>query len=236
TEPVRWRGAGRGRRLSSPEAQSSADALAAVDLDGLRPYRSGTSASRIHWPALARGAGLLERRLSVDGDARPLVVLDAREPGRQSPLAVERLDAAVRAAASLTLELARTGGCGLLLPGEHRPTTVDRELIAWPAAHARLAVVSSAGARAPALGPAGSRLGAVVYVAVHAPERLAALSTEAGRGPVVLVLPTASLADGHPRGIRGPAMAALDVCGCRGFVLGARREPPRVRASRTALR
>ena len=92
---------------------------AAVDMDGLRPYRVGTPASRIHWPAVARGHGLIERRLQADGDSRPLVVLDARLPGPDAQS--ELLDAAVRAAASLVLELARRGGCGLLLPGEQRP-------------------------------------------------------------------------------------------------------------------
>jgi len=74
---------------------------AEVELDGLRPYRDGAPATRIHWPALARGAGLLERRLEADGEQLPLVVLDAR-----GEAAREQLDAAVRAAASLMLALA----------------------------------------------------------------------------------------------------------------------------------
>ncbi|HEX8976337.1 MAG TPA: DUF58 domain-containing protein, partial [Solirubrobacteraceae bacterium] len=174
TEPVRWAGPGRARRLEVADGRSSSEALAAVDLDGLRPYRPGTPASRIHWPALARGAGLIERRLRADGDTRPLVVLDARLPSGAE--AGELLDAAVRAAASLTLELARAGGCGLLLPGEQRPAAIDPELAAWPAAYARLAVVEGAGAPAPALGPSRGRLGAMVYVAVRAPQRLLTLN------------------------------------------------------------
>ena len=71
-------------------------------------------------------------------------MLDARGDGPP-----ELLDAAVRAAASLTLELARAGGCGLLLPGEQRATAIDRELITWPAAYARLALVEG-GPQAPA--------------------------------------------------------------------------------------
>ena len=62
TEPVRWRNSGRGRRLDHLDGDHAAEMLAAVDLDGLRPYRPGTPASRIHWPAVARGAGLIERR------------------------------------------------------------------------------------------------------------------------------------------------------------------------------
>jgi uncharacterized protein (DUF58 family) len=226
TEPVRWLTSGRGRRLEIADGRSSAEAFAAVDVDGLRPYRPGTPASRIHWPAVARGAGLIERRLQADGDTRPLVVLDARGDG-----APELLDAAVRAAASLTLAFARSGGCGLLLPGEQRATSIDRELITWPAAYARLALVHGGpGSRAPAVSPHGGRLVPMVYVAAHAPEQLAALSSDPGHGLVVLVVPTESLADGRPAGVRGSMRATLDVSGCRGFLIGARREPDRVRA------
>ena len=76
-----WTGRDRGRRSEGADARQVDEPLAAVDIDGLRPYRPGTPASRIHWAALARGAGLLERRLRADGDTRPLVVLDARSPG-----------------------------------------------------------------------------------------------------------------------------------------------------------
>jgi uncharacterized protein (DUF58 family) len=232
TESVRWLGVGRGRRLELPDGFSTSEALAAVDLDGLRPYRPGAPASRIHWPALARGAGLIERRLRADGDTRPLIVLDARLSA--APHADELLDAAVRATASLTLELARTGGCGLLLPGEQRPTMIDPELTAWPAAYARLAVVEGPGARAPALGPSTGRIGPVVYVAVSPPEHLAALHADRAAGTVVLVVPAAVLAGDRPPGVRGPLVPTLEVAACRGFVLGARRgrgrERPRAQA------
>jgi uncharacterized protein (DUF58 family) len=175
---------------------------------------------------VARGAGLIERRLKADGDSRPLVVLDARGSGPS-----ERLDAAVRAAASLTLEFARSGGCGLLLGGEQRVTPVDRELISWPAAYARLAMVQGGPlARAPALGPAGGRLGAMIYVAADPVERTIALLANAGQGAIVLVVPVDSLVAGRPQGVRGSMRPTLDVSGCRGFVLGARREVERVKA------
>ena len=166
TEPVRWLTSAGGRRFDQPDGHASSEAQAAVDMDGLRPYRPGTPASRIHWPAVARGAGLIERRLQADGDSRPLIVLDARNADPDAP--PELLDAAVRAAASLALDLARRGGCGLLLPGEQRATAIDRELLRWPAAHARLAMVAwdpPTQARAPNLGPAAGRLGATIYVA-----------------------------------------------------------------------
>ncbi len=229
TEPVRWLGAGHSRRLRLPDGHAGSEALAAVDLDGLRPYRPGTPASRIHWPAVARGAGLIERRLQADGDTRPLVVLDARTPASAGGAAVELVDAAVRAAASLVLEFSRAGGCGLVLPGEQRPTMIDRELIAWPAAYARLALVEGGGAsRAPVLGPMSGRGGAVVYVAASPVDRLGAVLTTPGGGPTVLVVPEAELVSGHPRGVRS-ARHTLTVSGCQGFVLGAGRRHERTR-------
>ncbi len=223
TEPVHWARPGHGNRLQLPDGRGDSETLAAVDIDGLRPYRAGTPASRIHWPAVARGAGLIERRLAADGDARPLVVLDTRSARSAGELDSELVDAAVRAAASLVLELARGGGCGLLLPGEQRATMIDRELITWPAAYGRLAVVKGEPAtRAPAL-PATGRSGALIYVAASPGERLAAVLTAPDRGLTVLVVPTQGLVAGRPRGTRGSAVATLAVSGCRGFALGAGR-------------
>lgn len=237
TEPVRWLRADRARGLHLPDGRAGSEALAAVDLDGLRPYRPGTPASRIHWPALARGAGLIERRLQADGDSRPLVVLDSRLPAASGAGAL--LDAAVRAAASLVLELARGGGCGLLLPGELRATVVDRDLIAWPAAYARLAVVEGAvtgtsgdRARGPALAGVRGRSGAIIYVAASPVQRLGALLATAG-GPAVLVVPDDVLVAGRPPGVRGPIQPALSVSGCQGYLLGAGRSLDRPAGQRT---
>ncbi len=229
TEPVRWLVSERTRRFELPDGQATAEALAAVDVDGLRPYRPGTSASRIYWPAVARGAGLIERRLRADGDTRPLVVLDAR--GNVSAL----LDAAVRAAASLALEFARDGGCGLLLPGEQRATAIDRELVSWPAAYARLALVQGTpSSRPPALGLAAGRVGPMIYVAARSPDRLPALAGSRSQGLTILVVPSEGLLDGRPRGIRVPMRATLEVSGCRGFLLGGRRERERRRPEASA--
>ena len=230
TESVRWTGPAASRRLRLPEGHAGSEALAAVDLDGLRPYREGTPASRIHWPAVARGAGLIERRLQADGDARPLVVLDARTHASAGRAGRDLLDAAVRAAASLVLEFAQAGGCGLLLPGEQRATMIDRELIAWPAAYARLALVEGgSGTRAPALGTARARGGAMIYVAASPVARLSAMLSAPVGGPTVLVVPDAEIVGGHPRGVRGAARATLSVSGCQGFVLGAGRRYDRTR-------
>ncbi len=226
TERVSWLGIGGSRRFELPDGQSQAETFAAVDIDGLRPYRPGAPASRIHWPAVARGRGLIERRLRADGDTRPLVVLDSRGSGPP-----ELLDAAVRAAASLTLEFARSGGCGLLLPGEQRVTVIDRELTAWPAAYARLALVQGGPhTRAPALSPSRGRLGPMIYVAARPPERLAALSAGSGQGVLVIVVPHEALSGGRPRGIRGSLAPVLEVAGCRGFAVGARRDRERAKA------
>jgi uncharacterized protein (DUF58 family) len=230
TEPVRWLGTGHSRRLRLPDGHVGSEALAAVDLDGLRPYRPGTPASRIHWSALARGAGLIERRLQSDGDSRPLVVLDARTPASAGRAAVELIDAAVRAAASLVLEFSTAGGCGLLLPGEQRPTIIDRELIAWPAAYARLAVVEGGNrSRAPVLSSMATRGGAMIYVAASPVERLGAILGAPGGGPTVLVVPEQDLVGGHPRGLRNAARPTLTVSGCQGFLLGAGRRSERAR-------
>jgi uncharacterized protein (DUF58 family) len=105
-------------------------------VDSLRPYREGAPASRIHWPTVARTGTLLEHRLVGDTDRRPLIVLDTRDAS-----SADALDQAVRAVASLAHHLARHGGCGVLLPGDRRPTTLDAELRGWPTLHARLALV-----------------------------------------------------------------------------------------------
>ena len=77
------------------------------------------------------------------------------------------LDAAVRAAASLTLELARREGCDLLLPGHRRPMHIGRDLGAWPVAHAQLALVEGGPeAPPPALG-GRTRADRIFYVAAH---------------------------------------------------------------------
>src|SRR3954468_14027104 len=122
-------GQGDGTGLAARRGRPSI--AAEVDLDGLRPHRAGAPASRMYWPALARTGERRERRLRADTDTRLLVVLDPRGA------ADEALDAAVRAAASLAVHLARAGGCALLLPGDRRPTALEPTLAAWDHAHAR---------------------------------------------------------------------------------------------------
>ena len=77
TDRVKWV-PGAGEKWRRATGAAALEPFGATEVDGLRPYRQGTPASRIHWPALARGAGLLERRLRADTETRPLVVVDAR--------------------------------------------------------------------------------------------------------------------------------------------------------------
>jgi uncharacterized protein (DUF58 family) len=142
-----------GRRLDAT--------LAELEIDGLRPYRDGAPASRIHWPTVARTREMVERRLVADLDAAPLVVLDA-----SSPESEEALDKAVRATASLCVHLARAGGCAVLLPRERRPWSIGPDLGGWGQVHARLALVSG-DAPPPAVGHL-ARGGAVFWVTASA--------------------------------------------------------------------
>ena len=217
-----------------PDGDSPAEAFAAVDVDGLRPYRAGTS-GQPH-PLAGRGPRGGADRAPAAGRRRhrPLVVLDAR--GSSAP--PELLDAAVRAAASLTLELARAGRL--------------RAAAARRAARRRRSTASSSPgrprtrgwrwsraarcARAPAAGTGRGRLGAMIYVAAAPGGAHDRAAGHAGRGAIVLVVPAAALG-GRPTARRaGPMPPTLDVSGCRGFVLGARREVERVKARRVGRR
>ena len=161
----------------SAHARAALVAAAETEIDGLREHREGSPASRIHWPTLARGAGLMERKLISEADSRPLVVLDPRAPASQ-----DALDASVRAAASLAVHFARKTGCGLLLPGDRRAVTIDPDLLAWPQAHVRLALIDAA--TGPALTAAQNRRGLVVFVAARVIDRPPrGLGPHAGRLP-----------------------------------------------------
>lgn len=194
-----------GPRLSTLARLSEAapDQGPRVDFDTVREASPETPVTRIHWPAVARTGSLVEITLLAQVDRRPLVVLDA-----SSPASEEALDAAVRAAASLCVALARIGGCDLMLPGERRPSHVDPALAAWPTMHAHLALVE-AGGHPPS--PAGlGRTGAIFWVAAHTGEAVLPRSVaRAAPSACFLVTP-------------GPATAAsaFTVAGCHGRRLG----------------
>jgi uncharacterized protein (DUF58 family) len=207
-DPVRWAGPGAEPRGQSPGSGHASDAVsrrggpAQFEVDGLRPYRDGSPASRIHWPTVARTGEMIERRLVAGGEPRPLVVFDPR--GAEDPAYRER---AMRAAASLCVELARTGGCDLLLPGERRPLTIDPALRAWPEAHVRIAVSDpNAG---PQLLPA-MRGSAVLWVTAG---RALPASLRQLRAGSFLITPSGSR-----------RAAALRVSGCFGYPAGALAE------------
>jgi uncharacterized protein (DUF58 family) len=109
------------------------------DVEGLREYRPGAPASRIHWLTVARVGRLVERRAEWEAEDMPvMIVLDP-----SLPAGAEALDMAVRAAASLAVGLAAIGGCRLLLPGGHEPHPIRPDLATWPYLHARLATVAA---------------------------------------------------------------------------------------------
>jgi uncharacterized protein (DUF58 family) len=197
TFPVR--ASAEGGETADAHARALLTAAAETEIDGLRPHREGAPASRIHWPAFARGAGLMERKMIAEADARPLVVLDPRggDPGQ--------LDAAVRAAGSLVLHFARRSGCALLLPGDRRATVVEPDMGAWPGLHVRLALLDDA--HGPALAAAQNRRGLIVFVAARPVERA---PRGLGRTPggLLLVIP----------GTLANRRAILEVAGCRGYL------------------
>jgi uncharacterized protein (DUF58 family) len=175
-------------------------AAAETELDGLREHQPGSPASRIHWPAVARGHGLMERKLISEADSRPLVVLDPRAPASR-----DALDGAVRAAASLCMHFARRSGCALLLPGDRRAHIVEKDLVAWPTAHVRLAMLDET--TGPSLVSAQNRRGLVVLVAARLIDRP---PRALGRTPggCILVIP----------GALPNRRAVLEVAGLRGFL------------------
>lgn len=201
TFPVRALAAG--GEAADAHARALLTAAAENEIDGLRPHREGAPASRIHWPSLARGNGLMERKLIAEADSRPLVVLDPRAPA--SP---EALDAAVRAAGSLVVHFAKRSGCALLLPGDRRAQVVEPDLGAWPTLHVRLALLDDQAG--PSLVAAQNRRGLIAYVSARPVDRPPRALGKTPGG-LLLVMP-GEIAGRRP---------VLEVAGCRGYI-GAR--------------
>ena len=183
-----------GRRLDA--------SMAELEIDGLRPYREGAPASRIHWPSVARRGEMLERRLVAELDSAPLIVLDASSPADE-----ESLDKAVRAAGSLSLWLARKGAarcCSRASAGRSRSGTTSgpgrRCTCAWR--WWRLGAPPAAAALGPRAGAVLWVTGADLRAAPRALERLPA-------GARYVVAPS------PPAGVR----AAFEVAGCSGCQL-----------------
>jgi uncharacterized protein (DUF58 family) len=106
--------------------------------DGIDAYMPGARLAHIHWPALARGAGLQVRRFGLTSRGLPLVVVDTA--GARNSLA---LDWTARRAAGHVLALVRGGGCRVLLPGDASETTVTAANAEWRAVHRRLAMLET---------------------------------------------------------------------------------------------
>jgi uncharacterized protein (DUF58 family) len=174
-----------------------------MDLDVLRPYRPGAPATRIHWPTLARTGELMERRFVADPRARPLVVVDSRDP-----VGERELDAAMRAAASLAYHLARGGGCGVLFPGDRRPTQLRPDMRSFAEVHARLALLEPADVH-PALARRSGSSGPIVWVT--ASRAIPSLPARLGAGWIVAPHPVAAGAPAEFRvgGCIGQRLAAV---------------------------
>jgi len=192
-----------GGEAAGASSRALLTAAAETEPDGLRPHIEGSPASRIHWQSAARGGPLMERKLIAEADSRPLVVLDPRGAATR-----DALDAAVRAAASLTVHFARRAGCGLLLPGDRRATVIEPDLAGWPQAHVRLALLGEE--QGPALHAAQNRRGLVVFVSARAVDRPPRALGRTPGGQLLVV----------PAELPG-RRAVVAVAGCHGYV-GAR--------------
>jgi uncharacterized protein (DUF58 family) len=191
------------RGLGELAAGGGRESAADTEIDGVRPYRPGTKATRIYWPALARGAGLAERRLSAAGEAAPLVALDPSGAASDADL-----DRAVRAAASLIAYLARLGGCELAIAGTRLRVGGSGGPRDWTTALAALAVVE--GDEGPPRLAAGDAGAPVIWVSASPAARA---PSSIGRGFLV-----------GPRRIPGIPVA-FGVAGCSGYDLTRARAP-----------
>ena len=181
--------------LEDGAAASRLDARAIeLEVDGLRAYREGSPASRIHWPAVARTGELIERRLIAGADAAPLVVLDATSPAERR--GARRRRARGRLALRPPRRRGRLRGAA---PGRS-PADRDRARPAHLAAGARAARPGRARRRrAPAISRT-IRSGAVFWVTAAARPALPQALRAGGPGPRYLVAPAA--AGGHRSGRR----------------------------------
>jgi uncharacterized protein (DUF58 family) len=204
--PASVEGEGAGAAAAGEEGAAQLREARAVEfeVDGLRPYRHGSPASRIHWPAVARSGEMHERRIVAGAEATPLVALDAEDPADS-----EALDRAVRAAASLCVHLAPRTGCAVLLPGSRAPSTLDSRLRGWPLLHGRFAVVRPGGITRLPSRSAGLR-GSVFWVTASEPGA-GALPRAAGTGRHYIV---SAFEPANP--------VAFTVAGCFGTAMTAR--------------
>ena len=162
TEPVRWLGSGHSRRAAPARRSRRLRGDRRRRPRRAAPLPPGTPASRIHWPA--RGARRRADRAPAPGRRRRPPAGRARRPhaglrrARRSGAGGRRGARGGVAGARVQRAPAAAGCC---CPASSARPMIDRELIAWPAAYARLALVEGGSAsRAPVLGPMSGRGGA----------------------------------------------------------------------------
>ena len=118
------------------------------EVDSLRSHQPGSPATRIHWPTVARTGELMERALTPGG--RPARARDARHRRRRLRA---RLDS--RAAGDRVAVRPSRAALGVPapLPGDLRASAIAPDLRAWPALHARLALLDRGRRRRPRARP-----------------------------------------------------------------------------------
>jgi uncharacterized protein (DUF58 family) len=204
TEPVRWVDDNELNGVSGASSGMGAG-IPTIDIAGLRAYQPGTPATRIHWPALARGGDLLERVFVTEAELAPVIVVDPRtaDPAR--------LEAVIRAAASLTLALAHRASVDLALPGRGTPLRVSSTLSAWPTALRALALLEAT--EPDSVGPRLPPGGGVLFYACTDPA-LAAAARGHWAGRLLTLSP-------QPAGLAAPG-AVLEVAACAAWPLRSR--------------
>ncbi len=194
-------GIGSGRGLSGRRIDASS---AELEIDGLRAYREGSPASRIHWPTVARRGEMMERRMVAELDSAPLVVLDCSVARRRGGAGHggARGGLAVRAPGS---------DLGLRHPASGRaPAGGDRSR------HGRMARACTCASRWPGSilrlrrGRLSPRSGAVLWVTAAALRRSPRALERLPAGARYVV---------SPGEVPGGA-AAFEVAGCTGYLLG----------------
>ena len=124
----------------------------------------------------------------------------------------EQLDAAVRAAASIAHALARSGGCGVLLPGDRRPADLDG--VARRAGRTSTRGWRSSGRSAARRWPSSRRAAARSCSSARAAGSALPQALADGHGAArVLVVP----------GAIAERRAAFAVAGCSGYITGGPR-------------
>jgi uncharacterized protein (DUF58 family) len=87
----------------------------ADDLRSVRPYHAGEPLRAVHWPTTARHGALMVKELEDVSGGETVVVLDCDPLARTGERPDEPFDAAVRAAGSVAVTLARRGRSALLV-------------------------------------------------------------------------------------------------------------------------